>query len=467
MRVERANDSNSKGDRYTSTLVELFAADLYAEHLEEASFLYEQHLALLDDPELTWLDLADFEERWEAHLDALVLGEDLALAVCRQQAQEGDAGELHAAVRVFCRQQRRDLLEEVLDAVDPDDDERVQAVREALCDELPAAWNNDAVQWLGSDDELRQHLGARVAGHQRLEAGEALRMLLPEAAPDVLPDVIWALGRLREPRVRTALHNTYLRHDDVAVRRAAAMALLRIGEEAVVQYSQAQARIEPWMLTVIGLGGAGSHHRWLLDAMDKLGPSPEGLIALGLLGDPECVDGLFYYLAEPDLAEAAATGLYLLTGAGLYEEVFIPEEIDEDELFEDELEAFRQGKPPTRPDGEPYGTTMTRLTQESEVWRAWWSERSGPFQRGVRYRLGEPCTPFSVVRTLQAERLPRYVRQLAYEEGVIRYGLDAPFETTMWVEAQQRAMAALAAQAETAARTVRAGRWYVGGRPLA
>ena len=34
-----------------------FAIDLYKEHLEEASFLYEQRLSLFDDPEVTWLAL--------------------------------------------------------------------------------------------------------------------------------------------------------------------------------------------------------------------------------------------------------------------------------------------------------------------------------------------------------------------------------------------------------------------------
>ena len=37
--------------------------------IEEASFLYEQRLSLFDDPEITWLDIEDFEERFEAHID--------------------------------------------------------------------------------------------------------------------------------------------------------------------------------------------------------------------------------------------------------------------------------------------------------------------------------------------------------------------------------------------------------------
>jgi len=73
-----------------------FAIGIYLEYLAEFSFLYEQRLSLRDDLELTWKDICDFEERFEAHIDELVVGEDLALEVCKQQASEGDFGELHA-----------------------------------------------------------------------------------------------------------------------------------------------------------------------------------------------------------------------------------------------------------------------------------------------------------------------------------------------------------------------------------
>ena len=70
----------------TQTILD-FETELYQEHLEEASFLYEQRLTLFDDPEITWLDIEDFEERFEAHIDALVVGEELAL-------KERDLGDL-------------------------------------------------------------------------------------------------------------------------------------------------------------------------------------------------------------------------------------------------------------------------------------------------------------------------------------------------------------------------------------
>lgn len=440
-----------------------FRIGLYLEHLEEASFLYEQRRdVLLDDPELTWLDLADSEDRSEAHLDALVLGEDLALAVCQQQIEEGDAGELYAALCAFCRQRRKDLLDEALDGIEAGDEERVRAVCDALAAELPEAWERDVVEGLGHSDEWQQDVAAYVTGHRRLSASEPLLHALPEAASEAVPALLRALGRTGDPHARAAVWK-YLNHERAAVREEAALALLRLGGPQVVRRLAADMTA-PWAMLLLGISGGAEHRVPMQEHLVAGGPSPEGLLALGFLGDPQSVDGLIYYLQDPALAEASALGLHLLTGAALYEEVFVPEEMDEEELFEDEVEASRRGELPRRPDGEPYGETVERLSQSPEVWRAWWEAHGGRFQPGVRYRLGEPCAPMSLVRTLQAERMPRPVRQLAYEELVIRYTIDASFETDLPVRKQRRAIEDLERQAAWRGRDVRPGHWYFAGQ---
>ena len=442
-----------------------FRVGLYLEHLEEASFLYEQRRdVLLDDPELTWLDLDEYEERLEAHLDALVLGEDLALAVCRQQSAEGDAGELYAALSVFCRQQRKDLLDEALGGMEASDEERVRAVRDALAAELPGAWEEDVVEWLGHGDEWRQHVAAYVTDHRRLSASEPLLHVVPRAASKAASALLRALGRTRDPRARTAVWK-YLSHERAAVREEAALALLRLGGPQAVQHLAADMT-SPRAMLLLGISGGREHRVPIQEHLVAGGPSPEGLLALGLLGDPQSADGLIYYLQDPALAEASALALHLLTGAARYEEVFVPEEMDEDELFEDEVEASRRGELPRRPDGEPYGETVGRLSQDPEVWRAWWGAHGGRFQPGVRYRLGEPCTPMSLVRTLQAEPMPRSVRQLAYEELVIRYTIDASFETDLPARMQQCVIEELERQAARRGKDVRLGSWYFAGQIL-
>src|SRR5262249_4094259 len=152
------------------------------------------------------------------------------------------------------------------------------------------------------------------------------------------------------------------------------------------------------------------------------------LIALGLLGDASAIATLLAYLTT-HVAESASMALQLITGAQLYEEVFVPDEIDEDELFEDEQERFKQGQLPTRPDGQRFGTTITRLSQNPEDWQKWWTDNKGRFDPRIRYRNGQPYSPACLLENLEAERSRHMIRQLAYEELVIRYGVDFPFET--------------------------------------
>src|SRR5271157_1358401 len=105
-----------------------FLIELYEEYLGEASCLYEQRRTLYDNPEVTWKRIGEFEERLEAHIDGLIVGDKLALDVCTRRAAEGDFGELYAAACVFCRQDRRDRVLAIFDQLDPEDSEKASAV---------------------------------------------------------------------------------------------------------------------------------------------------------------------------------------------------------------------------------------------------------------------------------------------------------------------------------------------------
>ena len=109
-----------------------FRMGMFEEHVEEASFLYSQRRRLLQAETSPWRDVARFEHRLELHIDALVVGADLALDVCRRLAAEGDAGELYAATSVFCRQRRAMLVSEVLGRIDAASPEAIAAVADEI-----------------------------------------------------------------------------------------------------------------------------------------------------------------------------------------------------------------------------------------------------------------------------------------------------------------------------------------------
>lgn len=424
-----------------------FAVGIYLEHLEEASFLHDQRLALLDDPELPWPDVEDYEDRLEAHLDALVLGGELALAVCRQQAEEGDAGELHAAVRVYCRQRRLDLLGEALQALAPADEERVRAATGAIAAELPTEWQPE-LQRLLRGGAAAQRVAARALGFRRAPVGAEILAHVDAWAPEAAGDLVWALGRLRDRTAYRPLSKLYLESDDPAIRSAAALALLRIGEGRVVR--ACLMRPAPTDLLTVGLGGSRADVPALLEIAVRGDAGPEGILALGLLGDASAVPLLLDALADAALAAPAATALDLITGAGLYAEVFVPEEEDEEPE-----------------EGPPAGTTLLQLVADPAVWRQWWQESAGRFSRGVRYRGGEPYAPGALVAALLSPGIRRSVRQLASEELVVRYGVDVGFESELTVAEQRRVLGQYAQWEATGGRALSPGWWYLAGQPCA
>jgi uncharacterized protein (TIGR02270 family) len=437
-----------------------FLIELYEEHLEEASFLYEQRLSLLQNPEISWKKIGEFEERFEAHIDGLVVGGDLAIEVCKRRAEEGDFGELHAALGLLCRQNRKDLAFSILEELDLDDAEKVQAVGDALKHELPAAWNEYLWLWGGRNRRLIPLL-SKVSAYRRVEVGE-LRRVLQETQPQFLSDVIWACGRLRQPDICRELR-TYLDHNDPAIQSAAAIALLRLGDELVLDHCLRGLASSNWPAIPVGLAGSRAAVRILLDVEKGL-PSYDRLIALGLLGDISTVPILLSSLTDEKSAEAAAISLQLITGASFYETIFVPDPVDEDELFDEGSDDHKRERIPLRPDGRPFGVTVKRVSQKLGDWQQWWSVNSAAFDPRIRYRNGRPYSPGCLVEVLNSERSLHLIRRLASDELVVRYGMDVAFEPDMFSGEQQRAIGNIEIWAQQKMDIFKEGCFYFAGR---
>ncbi|MFH1146945.1 MAG: hypothetical protein V1736_04485 [Pseudomonadota bacterium] len=415
-------------------------------------------------PDLAWRDISDFEDRFEAHIDGLVVGEDLALTICREQAAKGDFGELHAAVCVFCRQKRKDLILEVLEGLDTENVEKMQAFRDALKNEFPEEWCNDFFRMLPGDDLNSIVLLSDVFGYRRMKAGSAFSRILDDIPSGALPSVIRTLGRLREEGSRPALLR-HIEHEDESVCLAAALALLRLSEPKVITDCLMKASVRNWPFLPLALGGNRSAVDTLL-AQARSRAGFDCLEALGLLGDISAVDVLLAHLNNKDLAEPAALALNLITGAELYEDAFIPDEPGEDELFEGEVEKLKRGGR-LYPPGEQPGAVVARLSQKTEDWSRWWTGRRSEFVSGIRYRNGKPYSPACLLENLESARSPRHVRQLAYEELVIRYGADFPFETDMPAAQQKRAISQYARWIKANGSRFHDGQWYFAGQLMA
>ena len=440
-----------------------FRVGLYLEHLEEAAALWEQRPADRANPELSWLDLGEEEGRLEAHLDALLLGGDLALAVCRQQALEADdPGQLHAALRIFCRQGRSDLVNAAIEAIDPDDEEALDAMSDALTAELPETWEAGALRRDLLADPRRLRLATDLVVQRRLPARDALLDALPTAEGGSLARVVRALGRTPQGAAPNTLGPLFT-HDNPAVRLEAGVALLRSGEAQVEQRVLPAVRTDPALVRLLALAGRGSAVPWLATVLGHPTAGDDAAHTLGLLGDPAAVLALIDALPGPN-GEAAATALTLLTGAEITDDVFVEDVPEDDELFDDERERLEAGEPlvppETVPPGqEPRGTTLVLPSTDPETWRAWWEANREAFEDAERYRLGRPAGPESQVASLAAPFVPHALRGWIAEELAARYRMPLAFSTLWSVARQQAALREMEAWA--AEQRFVPGRYYV------
>ncbi len=434
-----------------------FKCAVYTEHLEEASFLYEQRASLLNDPDIDWPDLEDFENRLEAHVDALVVGGDSAIEACKESAADGDFGELYTAVRGFCRQNRLDLVRQVLLNVDSQDMDRVKALRDALNFDLPQSWHAAMVRILV--DEPRQGIPVlpTVLGFNRIPAAKALVQALAHCEDRFLYPVLWALGRMRDAGCKKDLL-PFLKHANPVYCADAALALLRMGEPFSVNEHLHSISGQSCLMLPIGLGGHRNYLPMLLNMVDQGAATDDCTIALGLIGDISGVEPLISLMGNNAWAEAAAMALHMILGADLYEDVFIPDDPDEDELFENERGGAQDIK--------TSGVTVARLSRDPDQWRQWWRAHESGYRPEVCYRDGQPYSPQTLLNTMRDPKKTRMVRQMACEEMVIRYGLDIPFETDMLVAQQKAALDRYEKLIGRHKQEFRPGRWYFAGQVM-
>ena len=126
-----------------------FLAAMYREHIEEASFLYEQRLALREDDETSWVALQEGEDRNAAHLDALVIGGDMALHVANELANDIDeVGLVYALSALFAHQQQSAMWKEMVASLDLADSEMMVAFIDATVMHVPDSWQSLFCQML-------------------------------------------------------------------------------------------------------------------------------------------------------------------------------------------------------------------------------------------------------------------------------------------------------------------------------
>ena len=108
-------------------------ADLLEEHLEELAFLWGQRLDALTSPDYTVQQLAELDQRIEAHLQALLVGGDAADALLEQGLADDDPTLVFAAAYTLLRREDQNGADRVLDALGRVEGKPREGIGQALC----------------------------------------------------------------------------------------------------------------------------------------------------------------------------------------------------------------------------------------------------------------------------------------------------------------------------------------------
>ncbi|MEJ2045831.1 MAG: hypothetical protein P8X74_20195 [Reinekea sp.] len=427
--------------------------EVYDDLFIEVSWLYEQRQGIFKDPTYQWIDLQSFESRLMFFLDALILRNHTVDAYCQEHAFDGDTGNVFTAVYVLAKRNGLSAIQPLINEIDFDD----PAFRNAFIDAVTLALSHDdkktlVTQFFADNTPAKLEIAAKLSGDNRFNQIDLLLQTLKQAIESdnptdyesLLQSALTALGQqlpLSVPAKQdfTCLYALIEQGHSDATLYCLSIAMLKARQDDIIRQGVAHMEQQAWPILPLAVHGKVGIKHFYAPLLTNKHSSPEQindlLLALGLLGLPEDIPTLIQYLEHPEFAENAATALQLMTGADLYEDVFVPEEIDPADLFPDELEKYERGEP-LYPEGEEPGETINQVVRDSATWQQWYSEHKPSFSAGQRYRYGQVITAPVLLNALKAEKTPHRIRAFIVDELAIQFDTDVKINQNVFVDAQ-------------------------------
>ncbi|WP_437571831.1 TIGR02270 family protein [Sorangium sp. So ce542] len=411
-------------------------ASLCEEHADQAAFLWLLRDRAARSAAYDLEDLAELDDRLEAHLDGLRLSGDAGWEACRALLRQAEGGEVFGAAIVAVHRWDLRGLARVLDVGGgaPDVSRGIASALgwtplERVRRLLPGLLSGrcpPALQWLGI---------AACAAHGE-DPGAPLGYALLARDPRLRARALRAAGQLGRvdllPEVRASL-----RADDEACRFWAAWSAALLGEGASAQVlwelangggpfaagsaSMAMRRMAPAVAST-----------WLR-ALERSARDPRVPVsAAWALGDPAAVPWLLEVAQDPALARLSGQAISLITGLDLAAE----------QLARRAPSGARAG--PTDdpsdhdvamdPDGDLPFPDVAGVS-------AWWRRRAAEYRPGTRYLLGRAMTREGLEQALREGH--QIARGAAAVELSLRERGRAVFEVRGPGFAQQEALGRL------------------------
>ncbi|MDU1801743.1 MAG: TIGR02270 family protein, partial [Pseudomonas aeruginosa] len=298
----------------------LSIAAIVDQHAEEAAFL-----ALLRDyavraPHYDLEELAELDQRIEAHLDGLAIAGQAGHDALLEQLDAHAQGEAFA-LAVLAMQAGDDALIGRMRACLAASPEARRGFAAAL------GWLDwdQARPWverlLASPEPLFRAIGLAACGMHRHDPGPALLSAFGHADPAVLARAARTAGELRR-RDLMANIRAYRAHDDPSLRFWANWATAQMGDEEALGPLRAFAGQPgpfqlPATMVLLAWQPRDTSMAWIRQLMQAADTRRIGIQATGLFGDPVAVPWLIQQMRDESLARVAGEAFSLITGADL------------------------------------------------------------------------------------------------------------------------------------------------------
>jgi len=312
--------------------------DIVEEHFEELDFLWEQREQVVFAPDWSLEELAEHEERCEAHLQGLRIAGGHAVDLARRALSGDERGAAAAAAMVLFSFGSQELDREVLEAFASAEDPVREGIRVGLR-------HSDARRIAGELSRLATEAvpevrvaAADVLAFHRLPPPRDLESLEGMLSGPARARLYAALGRFRGPWSLPSLRHA-LAEDEPEAQRAALETSARIGlpglagvcrDAAMRTGARSSAAVE-----FLGVASDPGHFEILAGLLADPGVARSAVAGLAALGDVRAVPLLIDGMGREEISADAGTAFRRLTGApdiGSDEPFAPPEGLSEDEI---------------------------------------------------------------------------------------------------------------------------------------
>jgi len=378
--------------------------DIITQHAEDAAFLWLLRDSAVHEPHYDLKDLAELDNRVEAHLDGLRIAStglstsagDAGWEICKEALSYEEPGEVFAAAVLAFSSSHEERIQTVLDT-GSHDPELTRAIISAL-GWLTWEQAEKPLQTLAaSENPQHRFIALSTYAALRKDPGRLLTDSITSPDPLLKARALKTAGELgRTDQLSSLRYN--LKAEDEKCRFYAAWSMLLLGntesvttlQEIAVKGSLAE-NAEKACAAALRRMPLDTAHAWLRVLSEKEQGARLSVQGAGVLGDPVAVPWLIEMMVAPELARVAGEAFSMITGLDLAYE----------DLEGEWPEGFAAG-----PTEDPEDEEVDLDSDEDLPWpepaliTQWWAANKGKFTTGTRYLAGQPIAPAHLSQVL-------------------------------------------------------------------